>query len=71
MPRFKQAPRQPTDGPVSVNRNDDDTLTLIATTDGRDGSIRVSEYNAARLFGILGLMLGIELPPSIGKAIKL
>lgn len=71
MPPFVQAPRQPTDGPVAINRNDDDSLTIVATTDGIDGSIRVSEYNAARLFGMLALMLGIDLPSSLGKAIKL
>lgn len=61
--------RQPDDGPLGVDR-----------PHGQDGYLRfkhgdqwmvLSEYNAARLFGMLALFLNIPLPSALGKAIKL
>ena len=67
---FKQAPRTPIDGPMGVNRIDNDTLVVNVTHNGEEQSLVMSEHNAARVFGGLALMLGITLPSTLGKAIK-
>lgn len=64
---LKMPDRLAGDGPVSIERTDDDRIVL-----GCDGStISVSEFNAWRLFGMMALMLEIPLPSKVGKAIKL
>jgi hypothetical protein len=65
---FKMPERLPEDGPVGVRREGDRHLCLYA--EGL-GSLTVSEYNAARLFGILAMFLEIRLPKALGKAIVL
>lgn len=67
---FKQAPRKPTDGPVSINRLENEDLVLNASTDGKIESLTTSPYNASRLFGMLALFLEIPLSKAVGKAIK-
>lgn len=69
---FEQAPRRPEDGSVSILRAHDQELLLVKVThDGQEQTIVMSEYNAARVFGMLALMLGIELPTKLGMAIHL
>lgn len=65
----KMPPRQPDDGPLSVKRIRDDPGYLQFTH--QVGSLVLSEYNAARLFGILAMFLEIPLPAKLGKAIIL
>lgn len=69
----KQPPRGPEDGPVNISRVGvgDGHLVIEATQGGEATSVRMSEYNAWRVFGSLALMLGISLPAKIGKEIKL
>lgn len=66
----KQPERKPWDGPVAVNRVGD-YIDISATESGTQSTLRTSEYNAWRLFGMLAVILGIELPKNIVKAIKL
>lgn len=66
---FKQAARLPDDPGVRVSRDDDGKLWI--STDDDCGAVHLSEYNAARVFGMLALFLEIPLPKHIGKAIKL
>lgn len=61
--------RQPDDGPLGVSRVDDDPGYLRFTHG--DQWMVLSEYNAARLFGMLALFLKIPIPRALGKAIKL
>jgi hypothetical protein len=69
---FKQADRLPTDGAAGIERDGDHLILYVETADGRGrGSLRVSFFNAARLFGMLALFLGIKLPAALGKAIRL
>lgn len=69
---FSMPERKPSDGAVGVNRAPgNDALTLTATTDGIEQSMTVSPHNAARLFALLSLMLGIPLPAKLGKEIRL
>lgn len=68
---FKQAPREPDDGAVSVRRVTDasgrERLLLVCG----ESVIECSFYNASRLFGIMAMMLGIPLAEAVGKEIKL
>lgn len=69
---FRQAPRLASDGEISVRIVVDHTdgvekVELAAGT----GVVVLSEFNAARAFGCLAMMLGIRLPTAIGRAIKL
>lgn len=70
---FEQAPwREGIDGPISIGRdagNDDLVVTIIHR--GQLQALRMSEHNAATLFGSLALMLGISLPTALGKRIKI
>lgn len=68
---FRQQPRREADGPVAIDRDANDMLVISATTAGEQRAIRVSEYNASRLLGMLALMLGVRLNPTDAKAIKL
>lgn len=61
--------RQPEDGALNVSRLPGGRLYLQITH--ACGNLVLSDYNAARLFGILALFLEIPLPPALGKAIKL
>ena len=68
--------RQPGDTDVTVTRLDNGYLRVSYGGDSQDpyvcsGSLVVSPYNAWRVFGLLACMLGISLPRSLGKAIKL
>lgn len=63
--------RQPTDGPVSVNRPAEGELAISVETGGEIHTIRMSEYNAWRVFGMMSIMLGIPLGAEARKAIKL
>lgn len=66
----KQPERELSDGPVAVNRIDQ-FIVLSAEQDKKYEGMKVSEYNAWRLFGMLAVVLGVELPKNIAKAIKL
>lgn len=66
---WKMPERQPEDGEICVSRLRDGAPHLRMTHAA--GNLVLSEYNAARLFGILALFLEIPLPPALGKAIKL
>jgi hypothetical protein len=66
---WEMPPRQPDDGALSVRRLDGDR-GYIEMSHGA-GNLVLSEYNAARLYAMLGLLLGIPLPKAIGKAIIL
>lgn len=63
----KQPERLPDDGAVAV--------TLEGASHYRisvgEHSIKVSGFNAWRLFGMLAIMLGIRLPSALAKRIKL
>lgn len=67
MSAWRMPERLPTDGPIGVRRAGDDYLAL----DFNGHEVRVSRYNAARLYGMLGMFLEIPLPKAMGKAIKL
>jgi hypothetical protein len=55
---FKQAKRQPVDGPVGVKRQPGgDVFIVNITHDGQHQTIVMSAYNAARVFATLGFML--------------
>ena len=64
---FKQAPRLADDPGINVSADGDDHLVLACG----DSSIRVSRFNAARIFGCMALLLGIPLSTRIGKEIRL
>lgn len=69
---FVQAARLDTDGMVHVTRLESEgKLMLSVVDDGTEHTVVMSEFNAARAFGMLALMLGISLPKATGKAIKL
>lgn len=44
---------------------------ICATQAGTETVLIVSEYNAARIFGLLAIFLGIQLSKKVGKAIIL
>lgn len=72
MSGFKQAPRTERDGPFTIHWPGDDGTVIISVTDnGAEQTIRMSEYNAARLLGGLALVLGVPLSARVSKAIKL
>ena len=70
-PKNPMPPRQSDDGPVRVSRDGPRHLVLDVTQDGQHSELRVSEYNAWRLFGMLSLMLQLPLPKAVVQAIKL
>jgi hypothetical protein len=65
--KWKMPERKPSDGPIGITRAEDGYLII----DCDDTAIKVSEYNAARIFGMLSLFLEIKLPQKLGEAIKL
>jgi hypothetical protein len=68
---FKQADRLATDGDVQISAMGDERLLITVISDGRIESIICSKFNASRVFGLLSLMLGINLPANVGGAINL
>lgn len=68
---FQMPERQPNDGEVNLRRLDKGKIQVSVMTDGNLEGITMSEYNAARVFGILALFLEIPLPKSLAKQIKL
>jgi hypothetical protein len=71
MKKWTMAERQPGDGAVSASRPVPDKLAVTVTTDGKMQSLVMSEYNAARLFGMLALMLEIPLPRAVAKSVQI
>jgi len=68
--------RGPKDGPVEVRRLSDDRISISSVTnlegDMKDHHwMELSEYNAWRIFAMLALILGVQLPAKIGKEIKM
>ena len=68
---FKQAPREPDDGQVAINRFTDPTGRERLRIECGDQVIVCSPFNASRLFGMLSVFLEIPLSKAVGKAIKL
>ncbi len=66
-----QPPRGPTDGAISSHLHEDRGVLLQCVQDGKHQHLYASTYNAWRLFGALALVLGIELPARLGKAIRM
>lgn len=66
----QQPARGPEDGPVVV-RWIGDLLEIEATGAGGTESVIMSQYNAFRIFGMMAMALGIKLPASVAKGIKL
>lgn len=69
MPAWKMPPRQPDDGPLRVARIRE--LPGYLEFNHQAGNLILSDYNAARLFGMLAMFLEIKLPPKLAKAIVL
>lgn len=67
---LKMPERLPGDGPISVDRLDDESIRVEVMTNGETRSIVMSPYNAWRAFWMLSLFLGIKLPSKLGKMIK-
>lgn len=70
MTTFKMPERLPEDGAVGITRIDENHLSIDVTTNGEPGSLTMSRFNAARVFGFLAVFLEIPLPAKLGKAIK-
>ena len=68
---FTQAPREPDDGPVSVRRETDEAGRERLLLECGGSSIECSLFNASRLFGMMAVMLKIQLSKAVSKAIKL
>ena len=64
---FVQGQRQPNDGDPIVGWLDEEHLSI----EHKGEHIVLSDYNAARVFAMLSLMLGIRLPTPIGRKIML
>lgn len=71
----KQPPRGPDDGPIEVRRDPHREgwwQVSVSTPDGKQTeTLRLSGFNAWRVFGLLAFMLGIPLPAKLQKEIKL
>lgn len=65
-----QPERKPWDGPVAVQRVGD-YIDVQATDNGEKTYLRMSEYNAWRVFAMLAMILGVSLPKALGKSIKM
>lgn len=65
--KLKMPLRQPGDGPVGVDRYDDNYLCIRC---GQQDFV-VSQFNACRLLGMLSFMLGMPLSKEAQKAIVL
>jgi hypothetical protein len=66
----KQPARSDDDGEISIKR-ESGYLIVAATQGGVETHLKVSDYNAWRLFGSLTLFLGVRLPASLAKRISL
>lgn len=66
----QQPEREPDDGAVNIGRRGG-KLVVSVETGGLTHELVMSDFNAWRVFGMLSLMLGIELPAKLRKAIKL
>jgi hypothetical protein len=62
--------RLETDGLIEVRREGWGFVVTVVNS-GEASSIKLSPFNAWRAFGLLAFMLGIPLPKSTAKAIKL
>lgn len=71
----EQPARSACDGAVGVSREtafpELGELLMHAEHDGARQVIRCSEYNAWRLFVMLGLILGANLPAKLLKSVKM
>jgi hypothetical protein len=67
--RVKMPARAESDGRIECNR-EGEHLLLSCTQDGATTSVRMSDYNAWRAFGLLAIMLKIPLPDAVSKEIK-
>lgn len=64
--------RQPDDGAINVHRDDRGEgvpaeIIVTVSTGVRQETIRMSEYNAARVLCALCLFLGVPMPKALGK----
>lgn len=72
MPELEQQPeRQPSDGPMTVERLEDGRWLISVETDGERQSITCGGFNVWRVFGSLAFLLGVALPKKVSKSIKL
>lgn len=67
---MSQPTRKDGDGRIEVQRVGD-YIDIRCTTDNREDSMSMGEYNAWRLFGMLSTILGIQLPKQLAKNIKI
>lgn len=63
----KQPERLPDDPRVEVTRLDDDHYSIGVG----DKFLKLSTFNAWRVFGMLSVMLGLKLPRAMAERIKL
>ena len=66
----KQPRRQPRDGEIGINRDGGDII-IWCEQDGRRTQVRLGMFNAWRAFAMLAVLIGVRLPDSIGRKIKL
>ena len=69
-PAYVMPPRLPEDGAVTVSQAGDDRIMVSVETAGVSTMLAMSPYNAWRVFGQLAIVLGLELPSRLRKAIK-
>lgn len=63
---FKMPERKLKDGIVHLDAGpEDDELTLTVGHENDTQSVRMSDYNAARVLALLAFRLGIKLPPDV------
>lgn len=67
---MSQPERKPWDGPIKVQRIGD-YISISVEQNSEAQGMKISEYNAWRVFGMLAVILGVPLPKYIAKAIKL
>lgn len=66
---FVQAARDPHDGAVGVKRSPVEGFLIVSViTGGVEETILMSEFNAARVFAMLGFMLADGGPTLLSKA---
>jgi hypothetical protein len=66
-----QPPRAEGDGAVSLKRRPDGGFYLNVAQDGEERCVRMSTYNAWRVFAMFATMLGVPIPKRIAKTIFL
>jgi hypothetical protein len=62
--QYTMPERQPNDGAIGVRREDG---YVVLTVDGK--SLRMSDFNAWRIFGAMSLLYHFTLPRALQKAI--